>query len=530
MPEDFYKQPTLPGEDDGKTPAIPAQIGPYKIDSLLSKGGMSLLYLGVDSETRKILAIKVLSPAFVTHPELISRFLTEAKIIGMTSHPNIVKLYNQGEWEGGLFIAMEFIQGISLRQFIQQHSLSLKRSLEIVLQVAYALCHLHTHGVVHRDLKPENILITEDGEIKVIDFGIAGLHEEPQERTVGGGFMGTPSYMSPEQKENPQNASFGSDIYSLGVITYELILGRLSYGVINLSFIPRGLKRVVEKALAVSTSERYQDVVDFIADIAAYLQSDEIEKERSGSDLLKEWLEILGRAGATLSPAAAPKWPQLEIGIAKHRGPQPPTLYYDFFRLPDDSYIILIASSLSTELSSSLYIAVLRGMIQTLIHEIQPSGLDSTKFIERLGGLCAADPIHKQFSLSFLHLNTRVDLFTFVSCGDGFLLHIPSGEVKPRKLISLTPLLGSPLTTGVQVASDNWNTGDLLILHSLAIPAQATTPEQHNLETHFLETVQEQVLLSPQRQAESILKKMLASPFSPLQKTQQVLLSIQRLL
>ena len=103
---------------------------------------MSLLYMGIQPETRQMLAIKVLSPTFVTNPEMVAQFLKETKIIGMTNHPNIVKLYGEGQWEGGLYIAMEFIRGVSLRQFIEQQSLSMKRCIDIILQVAYALCHL----------------------------------------------------------------------------------------------------------------------------------------------------------------------------------------------------------------------------------------------------------------------------------------------------------------------------------------------------------------------------------------------------
>ena len=120
----------------------------------------------------------------------------------------------------------------------------MRRALEIILQVAYALLHLHSHGVIHRDLKPENILITEEGEIKVIDFGIAQLHEEEKNVTDADRFLGTPNYMSPEQKEDPSSVTFSSDIYSLGVILYELILGKLSFGIINLIALPKGLKKI----------------------------------------------------------------------------------------------------------------------------------------------------------------------------------------------------------------------------------------------------------------------------------------------
>ena len=154
----FYKQPTLVEPKIVETPpTIPEKIGPYKVESLLSRGGMSLTFLGIAPQTRALIAIKVLSPEYVTHPEMAAQFLRESKIIGLTNHPNIVKLYGEGRWEGGLYIAMEFIRGVSLRQFIEQHSLSIKKSIDITMQVAYALSHLHSHGVIHGDLKPENI-------------------------------------------------------------------------------------------------------------------------------------------------------------------------------------------------------------------------------------------------------------------------------------------------------------------------------------------------------------------------------------
>ena len=197
----FEQEKTKPTLNKTPPPLTPAYIGPYKIESFFNQGGMSNLYLGRHPSSLRPLIVKVLAPKYAQNPEIIQRFLKEAEIIQLANHPNIVRLHGQGQWEKGVFIAMEFIQGISLRQFINKHSLSLKRALEIVLQVAYALCHLHTHGVIHRDLKPENILITEEGEIKVIDFGIAQLHTEVNKDPLAQNrIIGTPTYMSPEQK------------------------------------------------------------------------------------------------------------------------------------------------------------------------------------------------------------------------------------------------------------------------------------------------------------------------------------------
>lgn len=288
----FYKQPTLIEPKVSEIPPIlPEKIGPYKIESLLSRGGMSLTFLGIHPQNRSLIAVKVLSPDYVTSPDMVDQFLKESKIIGLTDHPNIVKLYGEGQWDGGLYIAMEFIRGVSLRQFIEQHCLSMKKSIDILMQVAYALAHLHSHGVIHGDLKPENILITEDAQVKVIDFGIALLHEEVKKAAKKSSrIIGTPTYMSPEQKENPSAVSFASDIYALGIIAYELFIGKLSFGVIHLSQVPKELRAILEKALAISITERYSNVLQFISDLSAYLKSGGLDKDRPSSDQIKEIL------------------------------------------------------------------------------------------------------------------------------------------------------------------------------------------------------------------------------------------------
>ena len=323
---EFYKQSTLPNLTSGEHKPIgtPQKIGPYKIETLLSKGGMSYLYLGMHPEKELPLVIKVLSPRYMTHPEMVQQFLKEAEIIALTDHPNIIKLYGQGQWENGLYIAMEFVQGVSLKQFIMQQNLSIRSSLEIILQVAYALLHLHTHGVIHRDLKPENILITENGQIKVIDFGIAQLHADGGKSPLGrkGQFLGTPSYMSPEQKKDPLNVTYATDIYALGVIAFELIVGKLSFGSIQLSLLPKDLQKIVEKSLQPTLEARYQDIVDFITDISKFLKTNAIQRESSAGYDVKEVWEVLEESHRGLLPSATPKWNHFDIGFAA-----PPRLF-----------------------------------------------------------------------------------------------------------------------------------------------------------------------------------------------------------
>jgi eukaryotic-like serine/threonine-protein kinase len=526
----FYKQTTLPGIAREKSPQLPLPsfIGPYKIESLLNRGGMSLLYLGLDAQTKQTLAIKVLSPEFVNNKEAIDRFLKEAQIIGLTNHPNIVKLYGEGEWEGGLYIAMELIRGISLKQFIIQQSLSLKRCLEIILQVAYALSHLHAHGVIHRDLKPENILITENGDVKVIDFGIAQLHEEEQKEEKE--IVGTPDYMSPEQKQSPSTVTFSSDIYSLGIITYELVLGKLSYGMINLSLLPPILRKIVGKAIAVSRQERYQDIIDFITDITQYLKTGEWEKERPGSDASKEILELLQRTEQNLSPLQPPAWPAMDIGMAKSKGQWTPGFYCDFFKLPNNLFLIILAETLNGSVDSSLFIANLRGMIRMLVQErihAPNATLASVPFVTTLNQQLIEDKMKPRFGLSLIVLDPLRDQLAFTSCGLGFIFHLPQGASQARKLTSSNPLLGADPVAVFTTTTDNWKAGDSLYLHSL--PASSFSKPEGELEKKFIEAISENAFLSPQNQAEAILKKLSGTPSFSQQMHPKHLISIHRI-
>jgi serine/threonine protein kinase len=527
----FYKQSTQPDLISGlDKPPLPAFIGPYKIESLLNKGGMSLLYLGIHPETKQPIALKVLSPDYVNHPESVERFIKEAHIIALTNHPNIVKLYGQGEWEKGMYIAMEFIRGLSMRLFIMQQTLSMRRALEMILQTSYALLHLHSHGVIHRDLKPENIMIDAEGEIKVIDFGIAQLHEEKPSSMASeeNRLIGTPNYMSPEQKENPSLASFASDIYSLGIILYELIIGKISYGMVNLSLLPKALRKIVAKALAVSVTERYQDITGFIHDVTQYLTSGEMEKERTGSDQIKEIHESLEKAASSLSPVTAPKWRELEIGIAKSRSSQQTGLYTDFFRLPNNTFLILMAASSIPTLDHTVYVGSLRGMIRALLSDASKP-FKAITFVDELNHLLTHDTLAQTFGLNLLHLDPGNEQLSYLSCGLNGLWHLAEGSDTPRPLTCNNALLGEDSTSIFSETKDNWNQGDLLILHSCAPQSKGVSAEPLSFDHLLLTTIQDNAYLSAQKQAETILKKISSHSQFNQARFPKALLAIQRI-
>lgn len=521
MTEDFfYKQPTLSEiKSDPEIPIeTPSYIGPYKIESLLNRGGMSLLYMGIHPQTREVLAIKVLSPAFAKNPDMVQRFLKESKIIGMANHPHIVKLYGEGQWEGGLYIAMEFIRGISLRQFIQQHSLSMKRCLGIILDTAYALSHLHSHGVIHGDLKPENILITENGEVKVIDFGIARLQKDLfKEKKKSSHILGTPAYMSPEQKENPSLISFASDIYALGIITYELLSGELSFGAIHLSQIPKGLRMIVEKALAVSLQQRYKDIIEFISDISEYLKFGGLEKDRPSTDQLKEIIETIQTTEQSLSIITPPAWPEVQIGISRYKNLRHYGSYIDCVKLGNGTYIFCIAESISEGFQSSIYIASLRGILRSLIYNTSISSF--SEFIQLLNKILFQDFLQQRFATCFLVLSPTKNELSFLSCGIGNLIHFSPDLKNPKVLVNQHPLLGSSLQSDFEMTIDNWNIADILVLHSFEHLSKEVLPT----------SLVEHSSLSPQSQADFLMKKAMSQNSIQQEKNSKTLLTFHRI-
>lgn len=523
--EEFYKQHTLPQAPVSEGVAtLPKKIGPYPIESLLSKGGMSLLYLGKHPEQDIPLAIKVLSDEFVTHDEIKQQFLRESEIIAMTDHPNIIGLYGQGEWEGGLYIAMEFVQGISLRQFIKTQTLSLKSALNIILQVAYALLHLHSHGVIHRDLKPENILINEDGQVKVIDFGIALFAASGDEKTsVSSRLLGTPNYMSPEQKKNPLKVNHQTDIYSLGILAYELILGRFSYGSIQLELLPEGIREIITKAVQPNLSKRYDDIVDFITDINQYMKSGALEKHRTGHDQIRELLEKITTAHRDILPESPPNWNELDIGIGRPKNIYSLTSFYEFEMLPDRSIFVLFADIPEHEIESLPHLGYLKGISRALLHPFLSGerSFNLNEYTTALNRILAKDHFCPALALVTIHFQPENELFEAFSCGLGSLWHIPFGATKPRELTSFNDYIGKTEQMRFDLNSDNWREGDLLIVHSFNLNEESAVLEK---------SIADYIQLNPRKQAEALFRRLAMQKELNVESCPHALLVMQRIL
>ena len=217
------------------------KYGRYRIVRELGKGSMGVVYQAHDPHIDRLVALKVLRQDRVSSEDFVQRFLKEAKAIGRLAHPNIVTVYDVGRDHGTIYIAMEFLEGNPLNEVIQGEKLGLEDIVDLGVQVAEALDYAHEKGIVHRDIKQTNIILTPDGQAKITDFGIARI-EDPSmtQQTQAGEILGTPVYMSPEQVMG-RAVDGRSDLYSLGVILYELSTKKRPFGGNNLAAIFRAI-------------------------------------------------------------------------------------------------------------------------------------------------------------------------------------------------------------------------------------------------------------------------------------------------
>jgi len=303
------------------------KYGRYQLVDEIGQGAMGVVYRAHDPQINRQIALKLLRQDRVTSEDLVQRFLKEAQAMGGLSHPNIATVYDTGRDHGTIFIAMEILQGKSLRDHMREKELHHNEIVHIGVQIAEALDFAHRKGIVHRDIKPSNIIIDPDGNAKITDFGIAHI-EDPTitQQTIPGEILGTPLYMSPEQvKSNPVDGR--SDLYSLGILLYEMATGTSPFKGDNFASIfqailqdtppapelndspmSRNLSTLIMKSLSKDPDQRFQTGLEMAQRLKACLQrrqSDTRRGERARRPAKRKHIVPMVLAAMILIVAAA---------------------------------------------------------------------------------------------------------------------------------------------------------------------------------------------------------------------------------
>jgi len=269
-----------------------------EILNLLGEGGMGVVYRARQRKLERLVALKLLPRALSADPAFAERFLREAHALARLQHPNIVSLYDFGEVAGYYFLLMEFVDGLNLRQILLRGDLKPREALAIVPQICDGLQYAHEAGVIHRDIKPENVLVDRSGKVKITDFGLAKVLDQagPSITLAGTGqVMGTPQYMAPEQLANPRDVDHRADIYSLGVVFYELLTGHLPLGRFELPSrriaVDVRLDEVVLRALEQEPDRRYQHVRELKTDVSTATRAQ--AEEGGKAPVRPRWRSVL---------------------------------------------------------------------------------------------------------------------------------------------------------------------------------------------------------------------------------------------
>lgn len=304
---------------------IGESVGPYRILEQLGQGGMATVFKAYHAALDRHVALKVLHPAFMEDPNFLARFQREARLVAKLEHPYIVPVYDYAEHERRPYLVMKFIEGETLKARLGRGPLTSQEIADVVDVVGAALTYAHTQGVLHRDIKPSNVLIATDGQIYLADFGLARIAQAGESTLSSDVVMGTPQYISPEQAMGKKDLNEGTDIYSFGIMLYEMVVGQVPFSAdtpfsiihdhiysplplpraINKN-VPESVERVLLKALAKERGDRFADVGSMVSAFKQAWETAGVPMQGTAITLPPHTVRAAGKATAKRAEVTPP--------------------------------------------------------------------------------------------------------------------------------------------------------------------------------------------------------------------------------
>ncbi|MBW8009716.1 MAG: protein kinase [Chloroflexi bacterium] len=301
-------------------------VGPYRVIGQLGQGGMATVFKAYHAALDRYVALKVLHPAFLVDPNFLARFEREAKVVAKLDHPNIIPIYDFSEHEGHPYLVMKYVKGETLKARLTASPLTQEDGLPIIEAVGAALAYAHKQGILHRDIKPSNVMLSDENQIYLTDFGLARIAAAGESTLSSDMMLGTPQYISPEQAMGKRDLDEGTDIYSFGVLVYELVVGQVPFSAdtpfsvihdhiysplpmprsIN-PMVPEGVERFLLKALSKEREDRFADVNEMI---------EAFKTTAVGGQLPEVWSDPATSAPTAVADASAPAADALDIAAA----------------------------------------------------------------------------------------------------------------------------------------------------------------------------------------------------------------------
>jgi len=400
----------------GEKPPLPGvKIGDYTVISQIGFGGMGII-MKASAPDSSLVALKIIKSEHMHSQSLVQRFIKEMKISSMLNHKNIASFLGGGvDNFGHNYFAMEFIDGINLHDLLAKNAISLSLALNIFTQLCTGLAYAHSQNIIHRDIKPENIIINKKGIVKIIDFGIARLDRtNATSMTMTNVIMGSPIYMSPEQKSDFKHVDSRTDIYAAGAVFYEMLSGAMPGGLLRMDIIPKNLRSIVEKAIAYDVKERYTSAKSILKDLDSYMNNKNFARDQKAIRKIEDNIKLRQILIRSFYPEKIPEVTGLDIADFYIPAEGIGGNYYDYIKINETYTAILVGNIFDyVDVEAALFLAMLRSVFRMIAKESTDPGVT----LKKLNDVLSTERFNTLALFSYIIFNSKTKTASIATAG-----------------------------------------------------------------------------------------------------------------